>query len=251
MSVWSAQALLIDIEGTTSEIAFVHEVLFPYARHEVAGFLEKNAEKPEILAILEQIARDDGADNAWAWNPFPWPSGTAQQWVVEKIHRWIDADAKFTGLKTLQGHLWERGYRDGTLLSHVYADVPEKFQSWHASGILLYIYSSGSVAAQQLLFAHTEKGNLTPFLSGYFDTAVGSKRESGSYLAIAQAIDRAPGDILYLSDVPAELDAARLAGFQTTLVVRPGNPPLEATEHPQITTFAEIDLAKVTLPPKN
>jgi enolase-phosphatase E1 len=162
---------------------------------------------------------------------------------VGKVNALMDADAKLTGLKNLQGAVWKEGYETGVLRSHVFPDVLPNLRCWSAKGICTRIYSSGSIAAQKLLYAHTEAGDLTPLIDGYFDTTVGHKREESSYAAIVIDVALPAGEILFLSDVPEELDAARQAGLLTGLVERPGNKPVEVTDHPRIRTFAEVQVA--------
>ena len=193
------KAILLDIEGTTSSISFVADELFPYARKHLAAFVESN---PEVSApILAEIPGDD---------------------PVATLLQWIDEDRKATPLKTLQGLIWAKGYADGTLKGHVYSDTPEALRRWRAAGIPVHIYSSGSIAAQKLIFGHSIAGDLLPWLSGHFDTTTGGKREAASYARIADALGLAPGDILFISDVQAETDAAKAAGLQALLIDRAG-----------------------------
>ena len=202
------KAIVTDIEGTTSSIAFVHETLFPYARARLAGFVADNADR--LASELAQV--QDEVDQ---------PALDLDECIAQLL-AWQDADRKIAPLKAIQGMIWADGYADGTLTGHVYPDAVAGLERWHAQGIALYIYSSGSVAAQKLLFAHTAADDLTPLFSGYFDTGVGGKREADSYREIARQIDLPASDILFLSDVDAELAAARDAGFAVTLVVRDG-----------------------------
>ena len=201
------QAIVTDIEGTTTSIAFVHDVLFPYARARIAEFVGEHAQDPEVRAQLDEVERLEnrslGLDEVGA--------------VLE---RWIDEDRKATPLKTLQGLIWRRGYADGSLKGHLYPDVPRKLRTWHQAGIRLYVYSSGSVEAQKLIYGHTDYGDLTPLFSGYFDTRVGGKREAASYTKILEAIGLTGEAVLFLSDVGEELDAARTAGLQTCQLLR-------------------------------
>ncbi len=226
------QAVVTDIEGTTSSITFVKDVLFPYARQALPDFVARNAEEPDIRALLDALTEEvpEAADD------------TAR---VALLQTWIDEDRKHTVLKTLQGMIWEAGYREAEFTSHMYPDAVEALQRWYAEGVALYVYSSGSVAAQKLLFGYSDAGDLTPLFSGFFDTTTGPKRETASYRAIAQAIGDAPEEILFLSDVVEELDAARQAGLQTVLVDRLedyAQPRTgEATGgHPRVTDFSHI-----------
>lgn len=195
----SPRAILLDIEGTTSSIAFVAEVLFPYARARLAAFVAEHA--AEVAPILAQVPGDD---------------------PVATLIGWIDADAKETPLKTLQGMIWAAGYADGTLRGHVYPDTPAALRRWQAAGVPVHIYSSGSIAAQKLLFGHSIAGELTPYLSGYFDTTTGPKREAASYARIADAIGLPTAAVLFVSDMAAEVDAARAAGMQALRIDRDG-----------------------------
>jgi len=196
------RAILTDIEGTTSSIAFVAETLFPYARARLPAFV---AAHPEAAApILAEVAATEPGD------------------PVATLIRWIDEDRKATPLKTLQGMIWADGYREGAFTGHIYADAAAALRRWHVAGIALYVFSSGSVAAQKLLFGHSDAGDLTPLFSGYFDTTTGPKREAASYAAIAGAIGFDPQDVLFLSDTPEEIAAARAAGLQALLIDRAG-----------------------------
>jgi enolase-phosphatase E1 len=194
------KAILLDIEGTTSSISFVADELFPYARKHLAEFVASHPE--ESAPILAEVPEHD---------------------PVATLLQWIDEDRKATPLKTLQGLIWAQGYADGTLHGHVYPDTPEALRRWHAAGVPVFIYSSGSIAAQKLIFGHSIAGDLTPMLSGYFDTITGPKREAGSYTKIASAIGTAPDGILFVSDIQAEVDAARDAGLQALLIDREGD----------------------------
>lgn len=207
------KAILLDIEGTTTSISFVADELFPYARAHLRDFVAAHPDR--AAPILAEVA------------------ATAPGDPVETLLAWIDEDRKATPLKTIQGMIWEAGYRDGTVRGHVYPDTPEAFRRWRDKGIAIHIYSSGSVAAQKLLFGHSVAGDLTPFLSGYFDTTTGPKREAASYAAIAHAIGLAPDDILFLSDMAPEVDAARAAGMRALLIDRDGG-------NGDISTLAEV-----------
>jgi len=201
-------AILTDIEGTTSSISFVKDVLFPYARKRLPAFIETHADDPDVQHWLHEAAKEAGLVSA------------SHQEMIELLIRWIDADRKSTALKALQGMIWEAGYADGEYRAHVYPEVPAHLRKWQRAGKRLYVYSSGSVSAQKLLFAHTEAGDLTPQFSGYFDTEIGAKRDADSYRRITAAIGVPAAEILFLSDVSEELDAARAAGMQTTLLAR-------------------------------
>ena len=195
-------AILTDIEGTTSSIAFVAELLFPYARARVADYVA--AHREETAAILAEVAATEPGD------------------PVATLIRWIDEDRKATPLKALQGMIWADGYASGAFRGHVYPDAVAGLRRWHAAGVRLYVFSSGSVAAQKLLFGYSDAGDLTPLFSGYFDTNMGAKREAGSYAKIAEAIGDTPTDVLFLSDTPEEVAAAREAGMDARLIDRVG-----------------------------
>ena len=202
------RAILTDIEGTTSSIAFVTETLFPYARARMADYV---AAHPETVV---DVPGDD---------------------PVATLLGWMDVDAKETPLKTLQGLIWAEGYADGTLQGHVYPDAVAGLRRWHAAGLALYVFSSGSIAAQKLIFGHSVAGDLTPLFSGYFDTTTGPKRAIESYAKIADAIGLSAGDILFLSDTLAEIAAAREAGMTALLIDRDGGAG-------DISTFDEVGL---------
>lgn len=228
-----SRAIVTDIEGTTSSIAFVKEVLFPYARAALPAFVREHGHKPEVRQWLDNAAMDVG-------------SVCMDSVLVEVLQGWIDEDRKHTALKALQGRVWQAGYREGDFTAPLYPDVAPALRAWHAAGHTLAVYSSGSVPAQKLLFAHTDAGDLTPLFSGFFDTEVGGKREAASYRAIAGRLAGQPGDILFLSDVVAELDAAREAGLRTVLLDRREDYPqprtgAAANGHARAESFADID----------
>jgi enolase-phosphatase E1 len=222
------KAILTDIEGTTSSLSFVKDVLFPYARERMAEFIRQHAQEAAVKKELEEVHRLSGKN-------------LNEPEVIEQLIRWIDEDRKITPLKSLQGMIWEDGYKKGDFKGHLYEDAVRHLKKWKQAGIRLYVFSSGSVQAQKLLFAHTEYGDLTPIFSGYFDTTIGNKREADSYRKIAEIIGSPPGDILFLSDIKEELDAARVAGMQVTWLVRDGVPDPNAT-HRQVRNFEEITL---------
>jgi len=212
------RAILLDIEGTTTPIAFVHEVLFPYAREHAKEFLAGNTDADDIARLRAEHAAD--VNNG----EHPPPQLDAYvEWLIAR-------DRKSTGLKSLQGKIWRQGYLDGSLKSQVYADVAPAFARWRARGLSINIFSSGSVLAQQLLFAHTDAGDLTKFIDQYFDTNIGKKGEAASYRRIADALSLRAEEVLFISDVVTELDAANEAGMEPLLSIRPGNPPQEGGE---------------------
>jgi enolase-phosphatase E1 len=216
-------AIVTDIEGTTGSIAFVHEVLFPYTRARLAAFI--GGHRPEVSAILDEVRAaendttlDDGA-------------------LIAVLERWIDEDRKAAPLKTLQGMIWRAGYESGELVGHVYDDAERGLRRWRAAGLGLFVYSSGSVEAQKLLFSHSVDGDLSGLFDGYFDTGVGPKASPESYSRIAAELGRDPGEILFLSDTLAEIEAARSAGLQAIRIVREG--PVQPGE---AASFDEIEV---------
>lgn len=201
------RAIVTDIEGTTSSIDFVHQVLFPYAARHLRAFLRANGDRTEIQQLVDDVEAIEHRD-------------LSMDEAADVLERWIAEDRKATPLKALQGMVWAQGYAAGELKGHVYADTPVALRRWQAQGLKLYVYSSGSVEAQKLIFGHTEYGDLTPLFSDYFDTRVGGKREAASYRVIVQHTGFKPEEMLFLSDVGEELDAAREAGLQTLQLIR-------------------------------
>lgn len=222
------KAILTDIEGTTSAVSFVFEVLFPYAARHLPGFVSEHATEPAVAEQVEAVRRESGE-----------PEASVER-VVAILLEWIAEDRKATPLKALQGMVWEQGYRAGQLKGHVYPDAVESLRRWHAEGYRLYVYSSGSIQAQKLIFGCSEAGDLSPLFSGYFDTTSGPKREAGSYRRIVEAIGLPAEEVLFLSDVVQELDAAREAGLPTIGLAREGG---ELAGHPTVASFAVIDPA--------
>ncbi len=232
----AVRAVLVDIEGTTSSISFVHDVLFPYAREALPGFVRAHGEEPAVRKAIEGAAAEAGLDPA------------NREAIITTLVGWIDADRKATPLKTLQGMIWERGYREGAFRAHLYPDAAPALAAWHAAGFPVYVYSSGSIHAQKLFFGHSEAGDLTHLFSGWFDTTSGGKRDAASYAGIAQTLALAPETIVFLSDVPEELDAARTAGLLTVWVIREeeGRYSLSAaanSAHPAIGRLTDLDIA--------
>ena len=228
------KAILLDIEGTTTPIDFVHEVLFPYSRERIAGYVAMHFDRlhPEI----EQLIDESSHDGKYTVPVDPLEPGS----VSAYLEHLIDHDRKSTPLKSIQGKIWKDGYEAGELKSIVYDDVPPAFERWARDGKRVAIYSSGSELAQRLLFRHTGHGDLTPHISAYFDTNVGGKREAQSYENIAMELGSTPSEILFISDVREELDAARSAGMATVLAIRDGNPETEPGQHHPIRNFDEI-----------
>lgn len=224
------RGILLDIEGTTTPIAFVHDVLFTYARQHVRDYLvqHSNTLTDDIELLREEHAIDTSSDTE------PPPLTDNLDSIATYVHWLIDRDRKSTGLKSLQGRIWREGYTSGALKSQVFDDVRPAFERWHNAGHRIGIFSSGSALAQQLLFAHTEDGDLTTFISDYFDTNVGAKGEAESYRRIATKMNLRPEEILFISDVVTELEAANEAGMKTRLSIRPGNQPQPNRERFQI-----------------
>lgn len=235
-----ADVILLDIEGTTTPIDYVFGVLFPFAKKQVGSFLQTHDRKSDVQADLERLRQEYAADVAQGLTVPEWGVGNSATAAVPYIHYLIETDRKSTGLKSLQGKIWESGYRDGMLRSQLFPDVKPAFERWTREGKRLYIFSSGSVQAQQLLFQYSEVGDLTQFLSGYFDTETGSKKEAESYRKIALAIGVLPTQILFISDVTAELKAAKAAGMQTLFSLRSGNRTSDSEGFPVISSFENI-----------
>ena len=239
---FAGRGLLLDVEGTTSSVRFVSDVLFHYSRQQLESYLRSHWDTDALAATRELIAREAGAESFAEWTHSQ-PRLQAREQLHREVLRLIDRDAKTTGLKQLQGLVWEEGFQAGKLRAHVYPDVPPALRRWLDAGREIRIYSSGSVLAQRLFFGHTDVGDLTGFFSGHYDTTTGPKRAQESYACIAADWGLAPREILFLSDVVDELDAARAAGLQTALVVRPENSPVaDAHGHPSIRDFSEIEL---------
>lgn len=234
--------ILLDIEGTTSSVRFVFEVMFPYAREHVGEYLKRNWEKPELRAALDKLANDVGQTEAASWLGTFDSEPAQRDAVVKAVHQLMDRDAKVTGLKELQGLVWESGFQSGQIVAHLYPDVLPELKAWKATGRRIWIYSSGSIAAQRLFFGHTREGDLLPLFTGHFDTTSGGKKEAESYQRIAAAIGSRPQQILFISDIVDELRAARKVGLETALSVRPENQP-QPQEHgfPVIHSFAELN----------
>lgn len=227
-------AVLLDIEGTTTPISFVYEVLFPFARERLEEACAAARNDPRLAATVAGLRGEWESERAAGREVPPFGSGAAYARLL------MDEDRKSTALKELQGIIWEEGYRSGALRGEVFPDVPPALRRWKNRGLRLRIFSSGSVLAQRLLFAHTAFGDLTPFFEGFHDTHTGPKRARGAYETIARAFGLPPQEVLFLSDVPEELQAAAEAGMRTVLVSRPGNRPVERPAHPVCHSFDEL-----------
>jgi len=228
------KAIVTDIEGTTTKISFVHDVLFPYASKEMAGFVKANAGSESLVPILNEVktvAQQMG---------HPVSSLDDLDEIVALLQQWIEEDKKITPLKTLQGLIWRTGYAKGDFTGHLYSEVPETLRQWSQQGIGLYIYSSGSEEAQRLLFQYSDFGDLSSLLNGYFDTRIGAKREAQAYERISAEIGVAPNEILFLSDVEEELDAAKSVGFNTCCLIRETHCGI--TQHTEAARLDEVSL---------
>jgi enolase-phosphatase E1 len=237
------RGVVLDIEGTTTPISFVYDELFPYARQNLRGFLETHGPSGLLAEVDRQLREEHAADIARGDAPPPLPAdisgGNATD--LEPYVLWLmDRDRKSPGLKLLQGLIWQRGFADGTLRGSLFPDVARALERWNEGSIDVAIYSSGSVLAQRLIFGHTADGDLTPRISQFFDATIGPKRSADSYRHIASELKRAPNELLFLSDVHAELSAARAAGFRALLCVRPGNPEPARDDESTVQTFDEI-----------
>lgn len=228
------KAIVTDIEGTTSSISFVKDVLFPYAAQKLPEYIRVNSANPAVQEQLQLTAQLSGI------------TSTDMEALIQQLLQWIREDKKITPLKALQGLVWQYGYEQGAYRAHIYPDAVQQLQQWHAQGIPLYVYSSGSIHAQKLFFQYSEAGNLTPLFRDYFDTTSGPKQEAVSYRKIAAAIGVPVNKLLFLSDIEGELDAAKEAGLQTCWLVREKDSPLNlatlATIHHPVTGFDQINV---------
>ena len=245
------RGILLDIEGTTTPIEFVYQALFPYVRLHLEQYLKRNLDSKElardVLELREEYVKDLAAELA----PPEWlvaPPEAQTESVVRYVFWLMDRDRKSTGLKSLQGKIWQEGYLKGELKSQVFPDVPPALKDWKEKNLDVRIFSSGSVLAQKLLFANTQAGDLSGFLNGYFDTEIGPKTSAESYCRIAAEFHLAASEVLFVSDVIQELDAANNSGMKTLLSVRPGNPP-QPKGHAQgiISSFSEIHIDEAEL----
>ena len=222
------KAIVTDIEGTTSSISFVKEVLFPYAKQHMRAFITQHKNDEQVKTLLQDVNRTVGRELT-----------TEEQ--IRQLIKWIDEDKKITPLKAIQGLIWESGFKKGAYKGHMYKDAVKNLQKWSRQGIHLYIFSSGSVYAQKLIFGHTSYGDLTPLFEGYFDTTIGGKKEVFAYNQIIQTLKHNPSEILFLSDIQEELDAAGKAGMHTHWIIRDGEIHSKAA-HRQVKDFDHIHL---------
>lgn len=234
--------ILLDIEGTTTPIAFVTEILYPYARTHLRSYLYRHGDSPQYLALMAGFQQEHAADEAAGEPVPPWPAPEADaRPAVLAYAEWLmDRDRKSPALKELQGYIWEGGYQNGELAGQVFEDVPRTLQRWRREGMRLGIFSSGAVLAQRWLFRCSSAGDLSPLLQWYFDTHTGTKQNPESYRRIAEEVGELPPDILFVSDVVSELNAARAAGLGTILIERPGNVPQPPHDHRVVRSFDEI-----------
>lgn len=207
--------VLTDIEGTTSSISFVADELFPYFREHIAELipLKEHPAVADAFAETVRLAKDEDGEII-----------STDEEIIAKLTQWSIEDRKITPLKTLQGVLWDKGYRSGVLKGHVYPDVAAQLDEWTEQGIRCGVFSSGSVAAQKLIFGFSVDGDLTPYFSAYFDTNTGGKRETETYSKIAAQLELKPEAMVFLSDIVEELEAAEKAGYHTIQLLRPGTP---------------------------
>jgi enolase-phosphatase E1 len=242
LSRQGARVVLLDIEGTTTPVTYVYDVLFPYARARLREYLHTHRDEQELhrvtLLLHTEWSEDLERGEAVPMRQDDPPDARLES--LAKYLEWLmDRDRKSPGLKLLQGRIWELGYRDGTLAGEVFPDVLPALQRWQDGGIEIAIYSSGSILAQRLLFATTRYGDLTRFIGKYFDTGVGPKRSPESYAHISAAVGRPPRELMFISDVTEELAAATQSGYQALLCVRDGPKP-DSSAHPVIDTFDQV-----------
>ena len=239
----SADVVLLDIEGTTSSIDFVHQTMFPFARQRVASFVRAHRGSETLDHCIELLANDLGHASVASW--LDGDAATNEQTIIDAVTKMIDQDIKATGLKQMQGIIWKDGFHSGELVAHLYEDAAPAMKCWKAAGLDLRVYSSGSIAAQKLFFGHSVAGDLLHLFSAHYDTTTGPKKESESYRKIVADIDCDPNRIVFISDVPAELDAAKEAGLQTVLSLRPGNAPV-ADQHAYlaIESFESLSISR-------
>jgi len=227
---YRARAALIDIEGTVGSIAFVRDVLFPFATARMDAYVRECERDPIVAEILDQTADEAGL-----------PRGDLDA-LLEALHDWADRDVKVTPLKTLQGLIWVQGFESSGIQGHLYPDAVDALRRFHDGGVALYVYSSGSVPAQKLLFGHSVAGDLLPLFSGFYDTTIGGKREASSYERILGEIAVPPNEAIFFSDNEAELDAAQEAGIQTVQLARSQDRTVPTTRHACVESFDEIEV---------
>lgn len=254
-SIAAVRGVLLDIEGTTSSISFVHDVMFPFVLQRLDQFLRDQWDRDDVQAACQQLAVDAGHTSLQQWCAAQAGGSThsderkfAQQLVGDEVRRLMADDVKATGLKALQGLIWHEGFQSGELRAHVYPDVLPAIRLWRSAGIDVRIYSSGSIAAQKLFFGHIDgHGDCLSLFSGHYDTTIGGKKDRESYARIVADWELSPTQVLFISDIAAELEAAAAAGLQTRASLRPGNAALPA-DFPgqQIESFAQVAIVDNT-----
>lgn len=241
-----ARCVLLDIEGTVSDVRFVYDVMFPYAKREIEPYLATHWGSPSVVDVAANVAKDAQIDDIESWLGTDWKTNphTALPTLVAHLNDLMSRDSKTTGLKQLQGLVWQTGFESGALRAELFDDVLPALRNWRDAGLDIRIYSSGSILAQKMFFKHTVVGDLTSFFSAHFDTTSGSKKDSSSYERIARESHFDASDILFATDVYAELIAASQAGMQVVASVRPNNVPLP-TEFIglAITSFEQLDIS--------
>jgi enolase-phosphatase E1 len=243
MKLDQVQCVLLDIEGTVSDVRFVYDVMFPYAKGNMHSYLLAHWDSESTQAVIRQVATD-ASTNADDWLGTDWKSNTtALEIVSSHLQNLMASDSKATGLKMLQGFVWRSGFESGAIRAELFVDVLPALENWKASGLDLRIYSSGSVLAQKLFFAHTTQGDVGRLLTSYYDTTTGKKQEAESYRRIAIDIGVPANKVVFLSDVAEELIASNEAGMRSVGVVRPSNKPLPSTYFgPRVTTLSDLQL---------
>ncbi|MFM7653610.1 MAG: acireductone synthase [Vulcanococcus sp.] len=241
--------LLLDIEGTTCPVSFVADVLFPYARQRLRPHLETHGQDPEVAALVTDAlqlwlsdttpATQQLLESSGAFQPADTAAARAAQ-VVPYLEWLIDHDVKATPLKDLQGRIWREGYASEAIQATLFSDVPDALKRWHQQGLVLAVYSSGSVAAQQLLYGHCQNGDLTALFSHWFDTRSGAKQEAESYRTITTAMDTNPAAVLFISDSLPELEAAASAGLAVLFSDREGNPGRDSGHFARISDYSQL-----------
>ncbi len=227
------KAIITDIEGTITPISFVKDVLFPYSNQKIESFIKENLNNPEVLKILKDIKNIENKE-------------LTLDEIISTLKKWIEEDKKITPLKEIQGLIWEEGYKTGQLEGYIYPDAYKNLKLWFDNGLKIYVYSSGSVKAQKLLFSNTNYGDINYLFSGYFDTNIGNKKNKESYLKIAKEINISPENIIFLSDNPDEVIAAAQSGMKVIRLVRPNDAQyIDNFPYLQVESFDEIDLEKV------
>ncbi|MFQ6537960.1 MULTISPECIES: acireductone synthase [Aphanothece] len=232
--------VLLDIEGTTCPVSFVADTLFPYAAARMASFLETEQNNPAVLQLLEQAAQAWEEDDEAAAAALRQKGGTA---IGDYLQLLIRQDRKLPALKELQGLIWAQGYANGELRSPLFADVPSALERWHHQGLVLAVYSSGSVKAQQLLYGHSEAGDLRALFRFWFDTRTGPKQAAQSYRTIAAAMATSPPQVLFISDALAECQAAAAAGMHVLFSDREGNPARDPGSFARIADYSGLEIA--------